>query len=186
MRCHTRGRTCGRQNVLFGHAGCGSVPFSLFRSRLMALSDRSPFCSDIQDAGMLPVSALSSCAWQARSVKPCPGQGACPQQHMQWWASAGECVLAPGSVAPSSGMSGWESCCWRPKRQAGTHSAGSSPATALTGWSSAPRRAVGSCSRHDLVFSYRSHARLLPTPVHAGWRCSKGLGAHPVSSLYAR
>jgi hypothetical protein len=77
MCCRTRGRTSGRQKVLFGHDGCGSVPFSLFRTRLMALSDRSPLCSVIQDAGMLPVSALSSCAWQTRSVKPCPGQGAC-------------------------------------------------------------------------------------------------------------
>ena len=46
----------------------------------MALSERSPFCSDIQDAGMLPVSALSSCAWQAPSVKPRTGHGAWPLQ----------------------------------------------------------------------------------------------------------
>jgi len=39
MRGRTQGRTYGWQNVLLGHDGCGSVPLSLFRSRLTALSE---------------------------------------------------------------------------------------------------------------------------------------------------
>jgi len=152
--------------VLFGHDGCGNVPFSLLRRRLRTCSDLKQFCPVIQDAGMLPVSALSSCAWQAQSVKPCQAMARVHAPCMCQY-----CVLAPGSVAPSSGLPGWQSCCWRPKRQVGSHSAGSPPAKALRGWSSVPRRAVGSCSRHARCPGEhpRCYARLQRPPMHVGW-----------------
>jgi len=124
-----------------------------------------------------------------RSVSYSSGLDACRlYSARRLWALAGQCVLAPGGVAPSAGIAGWESCCWRPKRQEGSHSAGSFPATAPTGWSCVPRRAVGSCSRLSWCPGEhpQCYARSQLPPVHAGWRCSKRFGRHPVSSLYAR
>jgi hypothetical protein len=189
MRCRTRGRTCGRQNVLLGHDGCGSVPFSLFSRRLMASNGRSPLCPVIQDAGMLPVSALSSCTWQARSVETLPRSGCMSRlQCTLFGQSQDRCLLALGSIAPSSGIAGWESCCWRPKRQEGTHSAGSFPATALSDWSFVPRRAVGSCSNQVLVFNSEAMhgCSCMASPCACRLAPQQGFEAHPVSALYAR
>jgi len=152
----------------------------------MACNELKQLCPVIQDAGMLPVSALSSCAWQARSVKPCPCQGAChlyvstnnsfPRLEslrlVRLCPARGRPV--PASVAPQA--SGRDPFSWF----LSSHSIDRLVICAQEG---------GRLLQQTfLVLRYTATAQCTVAAASCACRLalSKGVGAHPVSALKSR
>ncbi len=151
----------------------------------MACNELKQLCPVIQDAGMLPVSALSSCAWQARSVKPCPCQGAC---HLYVSTLA-------GTGRPLAGQS-------RTKRRDSSlgklllapQASGRDPFSWFLSSHSIDRLVI--CAQEGgrllqqtfLVLRYTATAQCTVAAASCACRLalSKGVGAHPVSALKSR